>query len=430
MTTRIIRPCLLASIILVGIAAPHAHAQGGKVGVRCTAVDGALLTLDKRYEWKSVVADTDAPMDKRLVALFGAEFQSSNGAAKVKLVADVGERGPFPVLETAVKFQAPTDADLDLTVFSGIVVLTNTQKKGSAKVVVRVRDEKFTVTLADQKSRVGVEVYGRRLPGPFKAGKGKDGGLVTSAVFMTVSGEAMIAAKDQTAMLQAPPGTAMLVWDSATGTSEAFRFEKLPDSMQPFSKAELKAFETVCSFMKPLADKPGLASEILEKAVKSKTPAERKAAVVALGAINDLSGMHSALNSDQTDVREIAVLALRHWLGRDKGHAEQCYDWLTKHEKYSPTQAANIVYLLSGIEEEKRRMPSTYDLLIQALNHGKMPLRVLAHWHLVRLVPEGKTIAYDPAGSEAQRKQAIDAWRRLIPEGEMPRVIEKKKSVP
>ena len=119
---------------------------------------------------------------------------------------------------------------------------------------------------------------------------------------------------------------------------------------------------------------------------------------------------------------------IRHWLGREPGQSIRFFEHLTKAEKYTPIQAKNLIHLFNGIEAEKRRQPGTYDLLIQALDHGKMPARELAHWHLVRLAPDGKSIAYDAAGTEAQRQEAIAAWRRLIPEGELPPLS--KKSTP
>ena len=87
-----------------------------------------------------------------------------------------------------------------------------------------------------------------------------------------------------------------------------------------------------------------------------------------------------------------------------------------------------MIYLLKGIEDQKLKQPETYDLLIQALNHSKMPVRELARWHLVRLVPDGKSIAFDAAADEAQRLQAIAQWRRLIPEGQLPPPPPKRKA--
>ena len=65
--------------------------------------------------------------------------------------------------------------------------------------------------------------------------------------------------------------------------------------------------------------------------------------------------------------------------------------------------------------------PSTYEALIRLLQHSKLAVRELAHWHLVRLAPAGKEIAYDPAATEEERDKAVKAWKELIPEGQLPR---------
>jgi hypothetical protein len=52
---------------------------------------------------------------------------------------------------------------------------------------------------------------------------------------------------------------------------------------------------------------------------------------------------------------------------------------------------------------------------------------VLAHWHLVRIVPEGLSIPYDPVGDSDQIEHGADLWKKLIPEGSLPRPPKKPK---
>jgi len=131
-------------------------------------------------------------------------------------------------------------------------------------------------------------------------------------------------------------------------------------------------------------------------------------------------------DKDHADARDMAILVLRHWLGRAPGQSIRLHTHLMKNEGFTATQAKNFIYLLKGLEKEKSRQPETYDLLIQALNHTKMPTRELARWHLVRMAPVGKEIVYDAGAAEPARLQAIAAWRRLVPEGELPPAPKKK----
>ena len=46
--------------------------------------------------------------------------------------------------------------------------------------------------------------------------------------------------------------------------------------------------------------------------------------------------------------------------------------------------------------------------------------RVLAYWHLVRLVPQGAAINFNPLGKPEERKEAAAKWANLIPKGKLP----------
>jgi hypothetical protein len=52
------------------------------------------------------------------------------------------------------------------------------------------------------------------------------------------------------------------------------------------------------------------------------------------------------------DVRDTAVLVLRHWIGRNQGQSHRWFEFVTK-QGYTPTQAKNMLHLLNGLQEEK-----------------------------------------------------------------------------
>jgi hypothetical protein len=403
----------------------------GSATARCMKVHGALLMPAQSGGWQSVASEADVPADRLMVALFGAEFRSGNDAIEMRLLADVGQRGPFPVLEAAVRFHAHKTNDLDATLERGVAVFSNKKKAGAAHMRLQVRDEAFEVTLTEPKARLGVEIYGRHVPGPAQVSDPKLDDPVANVVFFALEGEIVIGTRKHATRLQAPPGNALFLWDSVTREPEVRRFDKLPDFAKPMNEKERQQFDAICGFAKTWAAKPGEIAKSLEKAVRSAEAGQRKAAVAALGALDELPQLMQVLSGkDHADARDMAVLVVRHWLGRSPGQSIRLYEHLTKTDGYTPTQAKNLIYLFKGIEDEKLKHPETYDLLIQALNHSKMPVRELARWHLVRLVPDGKSIAYDAAAAEGQRLQAIAQWRRLIPEGQLPPPPKKKTSTP
>lgn len=417
------RFAVIPVVAFLGLAMP---ALAQKNAARCTAVEGALLMADKAGTWEAIAAKSDVAADRLLVAMFGAELTSPDGAVQAKLIADVGQRGPFASFETRVRFHAAKSVELEMSLERGIVILSNKKKSGAAKVHVRVQGETFEVVLHDAQSRVGIEVHGRHLPGPPKLKAAAEDVPVVTMMLFALQGEAVVRSEKRAQRLQAPPGAALFLWDSVSRTSEVHRFEKLPDFARPFDDKERKQFETMCGYAKELAGKPGGAAKQVRKMLASADPLERKTAVVAVGALDDLPGLLDALgDAKHADVRDMAVLIARIWIGRDDGQSLRWFEFLTK-QGYTATQAKNMLHLLNGIEEEKRRQPATYDLLIAGLNYSKMPMRELARWHLVRLVPGGDKIAYDAAAAEPQRLQAIAEYRRLVPEGELPQPPKKK----
>src|SRR5262249_28586380 len=105
---------------------------------------------------------------------------------------------------------------------------------------------------------------------------------------------------------------------------------------------------------------------------------------------------------------------------------ERLYKTLTDHGKLTPNQAKIVIQLLFGFDDDQQEQPATYELLIGYLQHGALPIRELARWHLVRLVPEGQKFGYDAGAAEEQRKEAAAKWQALIPEGKLPPNLKSK----
>jgi hypothetical protein len=159
---------------------------------------------------------------------------------------------------------------------------------------------------------------------------------------------------------------------------------------------------------------------VLQEGAASKSAVERTAAVNAMGALDDVHGLFVTLaSSPHADTRDHAVLALRNWLGRAPGQTAKL-DAGLKKAGYTDVEARTLLHLLYGFTPDEKREPATYDLLLTSLKHSRPAVRQLAHWHLIRLVPEGKTIAFEPLAPEAEQQRNYDQWRQLIPEGKLP----------
>lgn len=420
--------------VLIGIVfqGPALSQEKAAPVAQCVDVEGVLLTQDKPGAWLPIAPQAQPPAERLLVALFGADLHSANGAVGIKLIGDVGERGVYPIMESAIRFHKNPAVDLDVTLERGIVIFSNRKKNGPVHIHARGRDKELEITLPDANSRLAVEIYGRHVPGSPNLADPKNDIPVTHVFFFALAGDPTIANDRQAVRLQAPPGTALLQWDSVSKRIETRFFDKLPELAKPRTPEENKKYQRICADVRVLAEKNATTGQQLDALLAAARDSEdRKAAVTAMGALGDLPRLVGALNhAKDAELRKDAILALRHWLGREPGQSIKLYEHLTGDLKYTSVQAKTLLQLLSGIDRAKLSQPGTYYLLIQFLNHSKLTVREMARWHLVRLVPDGRSIAYDAAAPEPQRMQAIAAWRKLIPEGELPPPPKSKTPAP
>jgi hypothetical protein len=383
----------------------------------CTVAPGVLFARTAAG-WKAIAQGEAAPAEAMLVSLFDATLRSAGGGVDARLLADVGNRGPFPILETAVTLHKDAEHDLALSPLRGLVVLTNVKKKGPATVRLGLHDETVEVTLKEPGAKLALEVYSRHAPGEPNLEDPKSDEPVFHLFFITLAGEAFLRCGEKGVTLTAPPGPAILVWDSLLKQPEVSRLEELPDYVTAVRDKDKKQLEEACAWARKLA--AGNISKALKEGAASGNSLERKAAVTAMGALDELPALFGVLaGSTSADARDQAVLALRHWLGRAPGQTAKLDAGLIK-AGYTAPQSRAVLHLLYGFTPEERRNPDTYDVLLDNLKHSRPAVRQLAHWHLVRLAPDGKTIAFDPLAPEAELQRAYEQWRALIPSGKLP----------
>jgi hypothetical protein len=399
--------------------------QKGTGPATCVSASGVVLERGpKGKTWRPLQAKDAVPAGATVVALPEAELQSANKAVGLKMVADIGRRLKLPVFEAAVIVHDNPKVDLDFTLDRGVVVLTNLRTKGKATVRLRFRDQAWDLVLKEPGTKVGLELYGRYPPGlpepvDKKADVVKFKNLPTNDLLLFVlNGRAYVDAGEQGLPLQAPPGKAFVHWDSVIGLCDVKHVDTMPEGVNKTPTAEEKAKLAIINANAKQLLK-GKLSEALDRLMKAKDERGPRVATVIAGAVDDLPRLVGALADPRGDVREQAVLVLRNWLGRRPGQADKLFAELTR-DGYSRIQSGTVLFLLFGPDEKQLAQPAAYDILLAMLGSDKTAVRELAHWHLVRLVPAGKSIAYDPAGPAEARQEAQASWRRLIPPGQLP----------
>jgi hypothetical protein len=396
---------------------------------KCQTPAGTLLAREAPGQaWAVVVADDSVHSRDLLLALPGvrAEVQSSAGDVRLTLWGNLPELSEFPALESAVVLHDSRAFDLDFTLDRGRVVLANRKKKGPAAVWVRLPTTAWSLTLSEPGDEVALELMGRWQRGVLFQREARAGHRPTQVVAVhMLKGSATLKTGRVTHRLSAPPGPASFEWDSVRGEDEG---PSRRDELPAWAGEEVpQGLRGLLSQLVALRDEsvPAALATFLRQAdrhadAKAATQ-RRRLAVYALGAVDDLEGLIDAW-TDSTDAaaREAAVDTLRHWIGRDASRDGRLFRFLVQRREYTEPQAETVLHLLHS--PFLADQPETYETLIAYLRHSRLPVRELARWHLYRLAPAGRSIAYDAAAPEAERLKALEAWKKLIPSGKLPPV--------
>jgi hypothetical protein len=304
------------------------------------------------------------------------------------------------------------------------VDLANRKESGPATVRVHVRNNTWDLTLAEPGAAIALELYGRWPRGAaFVRQAGPKDVPTADLVFLVLKGQVALKHNGYEQALQAPPGPALMEWDSVTGQDEtAHRLEKLPPwAAAGFENApDTQARKARAERFRQTALSKSLDAAI-EEMLSSDDPGDRRLAVYAMGALDNIEGLGKALReAKHPDVWDNGVLVLRHWIGRGPGQDQLLFKALVEGRKYTPVDAETVLQLLHSYGENELARPEIYETLIDYLDHDKLAIRGLAFWHLSRLVPGGKDFGYNPMDPKEAREAAIKKWKKLIPPGQMP----------
>lgn len=404
-------------------AEPQADGTGPVVG-RCVAPTRFLLARPAGgTSWRVLKPGDSVRAGELLVSLGHATIESANGAVRLDLLGDLAHAETSPVQEAAVTLQAAMGTDLDVTLDRGHVSVSNRKPSGPTTVRLRFQGQTWELGLTTPQSRVALELYGRWARGVPFAKEARPGHVPAASLTLVVSsGEADLRVGGQQFALAAPPGPAEFHWDNQDGAAAApRRLAQLPAWAAAAGAEETRALQEALGRLQQVLDERAVGRALAQVIARGPSATDQEVAVHALAATDDLDGLLTALSQEgNSPVRQAAVLALRHWIGHSPGRDLQVYQALLEKSKYTPPQAETVLQLLHSFGDDALARPETYETLIAYLQHPRLPVRELARWHLYRLAPAGKDIAYDPAGPQAAREKAYREWKKLVPDGMLP----------
>lgn len=377
--------------------------------------------------WGRLAPGSRVATDDYLMSLPGYRSKVElDSGIHLTLWGNVPEFSSFPpVLESSVMLHSPPPGvDLEFTLDHGRVHLSNQKRGGPARIRCRFLREIWDLTLPRSGSEAVLELWGlssrdagfsQERPGP--------GPLACLGVF--TRGEASVKVREKEYPL---PGLSRLTW-SNNGAAPAGPdvLAKLPDwwtdRIEPKKPEVADVMLALKDLHTALSKTDAILDGVLTQIRESDDPTNRSLGILFLGALDAVPHLVDALeNRQHPEVRGTAAFALRHWIARSRDHDLEVYRVLAVQKGYSREKAEIIMGLLHGFPDAALKKPVTYARLIGYLDHENLAIRELAFWHLAHLVPEGaKKIPYDPAGEVAARAKAVQEWKKLIPEGSVPR---------
>ncbi len=393
-----------------------------------------LLQPDRGTDFEIAQRGANIPPRALLIGVPSGLLESANRAVRLNLAVDLGDVSPLPILETAVRLQVPGQrdpkADLVVDMERGRIELSNHQPRGGALVKVRFgykptrqpgKYDRYVwdINLTEPGSRVVLELYGRWQQGVrFQETPNPDQVPATEMVLLVTQGTVTVETDRLAFAMLPPPGPAYFHWDSVLGADASpRRLQRLPDWAEPNAEsAEVQpglraALQKLGKQLENSRLEPSL-----KRMIRSDQAAERRVGVVLTAAVDQLPLVIQALeNPRHADLRTAAVNALLHWIGREPGQDTRLFQ-AVQQTGFSRPQATTLLRLLYPFDAMDLVRDATYETLIDLLAAERMALRVLAQWHLLRLLPQGKGIMYDPAGSAEERQAAIAQWRKLFAE--------------
>ncbi len=406
-----------AAFVALSFAGLASAAEPQPIGKLVSLPGTVFQRAEPGGAWQVVPEKGAVYADHLLLGLPGAVVETSKGTIRLTFLGDLDKNSPNRILEPAVVLRSGKDRAVEVELDRGRIDLTNIKDKGAVRVGLRFRNHDWQATLENPGSSILIELYGRWAKGTrFTTNPGPKDEPAADLTLLVRKGAVEVQHELCLHALSAPPGPALLHWESGDAHPDTpHKLEKLPAwASETYTSERAKRIqETLEAFRKEAVKSSPL--EVLHEFVKSDDSSKRALAVIFMGAMDDKAGLGEVLTSSRhPDTWDLAVVVTRHWLGRRAGQDQILYRYLVEKRGVKPAQAETILQLLHSFSEEDLAHPEVYRMLVRFLDNDRLGIRGLAYWQLVRLVPDGRELHFDPLADKEARDKAIAQWKKLV----------------
>jgi len=387
----------------VGAAERTSHVP---VAINGAEVVGMFLQLSPAGEWRIMKPQSQLISNELLQALPGytGNIALPNGVRIILLGQFHPNLAANPFAEAVAELHTTTEADADLTLYRGrLVIMGRTAKQVPALVRVRYQGETWELSLPSG-SEVGLQAGSMVKPG--------DGPWVVEKSLEIIASKGKVDVKhlDQTASL-APKQR--LVWNSGLAENQPAQQTELgevPVWLAKYQTAPKEAVESLVGLRSRTHAKlqkdnrdMNWFSLACDETLEEGKLIERQAALLGLSAIDRLQPILALQNDAKANGRrKYSHEVIHHWLNQDAGRAVVLID-LLKEAGYSEDEAKLLLTLYRGTKEST---PEIVAALLQDMGSPRVAIREQAWQVLTAIAPERPNI-FDPSGTEEQRAKAI-----------------------
>jgi pSer/pThr/pTyr-binding forkhead associated (FHA) protein len=422
---------------------PDPSAAVKEVGSYVAPAHSVSLLLQRQgeaYPWLVLPPDARVSTATTLVSLPGyRSFIEIDRRLVLTLWGNLPEFSWSPVLESVVMLHNPSPGvDLEFTLDRGRVVIVNQKEPaGPARVRLHFLSEEWAIDLSDPKSEIALELW----TVPRAAASGSERPRPLAYLNLFTKGKTRVSTPQQNVDLS---DRSCLVWDSASpGSPKRLElpeqpgwWEKPPDRQSPEVRKALASLLEWCkklgaSNADPAKQNTGGSAEttvvetIKTEVLEGKDLDNQDVAILFLAALDEIEPLLELLERPSANVRGVTRYALQSWLSRGRRNGEELTELLVRRGNSKP-KAERIVQLLHFLPKDALDRKETYQRLIDYLDDDKLVVRDLAFWHLSQLgtagrIPEqARGIDYDPTWERERRQPAVERWKRLVREGQVP----------
>lgn len=393
--------------------------------------DRATLLLTRLTEdqpWKLLREGQPVQTRHTLVALPGYKCPLKlDSGLKVNLWGSFHELGA-PVHEcVAVLHTPPAGFDAEISLDRGRVEIGSVKMEGSSKVRVNFLRDRWDVTLQEPSSRVCVELVYQKLKGT---------GADLTVVNLFSRGKVLV----KTAKVDYPfPVAGRLAWTSANNPPDVILERALPSppawwdtppKLDDQGQELLAGLEDWAKRAREGLDKDPNVAPLLLDHVREKGNAliDRRLALTFLAALDQPVYLVEFLSDQEAHddtLRTTAFLGLKGWLQRRPALRDVLVKKIVQQRNWTNDKASLLVRLAATISPEAAGKAETYQELIEHLDNAETAIRHVAFCQLFielrsRLPDAVRAVRYDPVMPPAQRQEAQDRLKKLIPPGTVP----------